>query len=291
MISLIIPTLDAEDYIENLLDRIKQQTCKVDEIIIVDSESTDNTVALCSKYENVRVISILRSEFDHGRTRDMALRESKGDYILFMTQDALPQDECYVENLLKPFSDEDVALVGGRQVARSDAWKMEKLVREFNYPSASYVRSKEDISQYGIKTYFCSDVCSAYRRDVYEKLGGFEFPLKTNEDMFYAATVIQSGYKVAYAADAVVIHSHNFTLKEQYKRNYIQGIEIEKHKELLGNVSQNAEGMRFVKYVSKELLKKGYVFSFIHFGFDCCARLIGSKLGAKQGRDCDESSF
>ena len=282
-ISLIIPTLNAEHFIELLIDRIRRQTLPPNEIIVVDSESTDNTVSKCSGIEGVQVVSILRREFDHGGTRDMALRVSRGDYVLFMTQDALPQDEYYIENLLKAFDDSEVVVAYGRQIARPDAVRMEKLVREYNYPSVSHVRSKQDIPQYGIKTFFCSDVCSAYRRDIYEEIGGFEHLLKTNEDMFYAAKAIQQGYKVAYMANAKVIHSHNFSLREQYQRNYILGIEMEKHRDLLENVSQDSEGKKMVKYVSKELLKRGYVISFIHFGFDCCARFLGNRAGRKKG--------
>ena len=78
-----------------------------------------------------------------------------------------------------------------------------------------------------------------------------------------------------------VYHSHNLSLAEQYKRNYIQGYELERHKALLGNVSQNEEGWKLVAYVTKKLLAKGRLISFIHFGFDCLARFLGSKMGKR----------
>lgn len=285
-ISVIIPVLNAEKYIKALLDALFEQTVKPDEIVVVDSESEDSTALICSQYANVRIIPIKRKDFDHGKTRDMALRTCDSDYILFITQDAYPKDKYYIENLLKPFKyDEKIAISSGRQIAREDATPMEKCIRNFNYPEKSSVRSKDDLEQLGIKTFFFSDVCSAYRKDIYEKVGGFEYPLKTNEDMFYAAKVIQEGYKIAYAADAKVIHSHNMTLKEQYKRNYIQGYEIERHKEILCNVSQNSEGVKLVKEVCNELIKNGHFISFVHFGFDCCARVLGSKIGAAKAKD------
>ncbi len=283
-ISVIIPTLNGAEYIVNLIDKFNSQTIRPDEIVVVDSESDDNTVELCRNYDNVRVIEILRKDFNHGGTRDMALRTCNSDFVLFTTQDAVPNNEFYIENLLKPFEDDNVAIASGRQIAREDAWQMEKLVREFNYPAESHVRSKADLAKYGIKTYFFSDVCSAYRKDIYEQLGGFENPVKTNEDMFFAAKVIENGYKVAYAADAEVIHSHNFTLKEQYNRNVTIGAELERHKELLNGVSADAEGMKLVKYVSLKLLKKGRIFQFIRFGFDCCARKLGNAMGKRKSR-------
>ena len=283
-ISVIIPTLNGAEYIVNLIDKFNSQTIRPDEIVVIDSESDDNTVELCRNYDNVRVIEILRKDFDHGGTRDMALRTCDSDFVLFTTQDAVPNNEFYIENLLKPFDDSGVAIASGRQLARADAWPMEKLVREFNYPAVSHIRSKADLPQYGIKTYFFSDVCSAYRKDIYEQLGGFEIPVSTNEDMFFAAKAIENGYKVAYAAEAEVIHSHNFSLKEQYKRNAVIGAELEKHKELLNGVSADSEGMKLVKYVSLKLLKKGRIFQFIRFGFDCCARKLGNAVGKRKAR-------
>lgn len=282
MVSIIIPTVNAEACIGALINALQKQTCKPDEIIVVDSESSDRTIDIIKQYPDVQLFQIKRKEFDHGKTRDMALRASKGDYVIFMTQDAMLANEFCIEKLLEPMKqDKQVVLSTARQLPRTDAWRMEKLVRAFNYPAESRIRSKADIPDMGIKAFFCSDVCAAYRRDIYEKLGGFEYPIKTNEDMFYAAKVINNGYKIAYVADAVVIHSHNFTLKQQYVRNYIQGMEIEKHKDILGNVSQESEGMKLVKYVSLELLKRGQILSFVHFGFDCIARFMGSKAGKR----------
>lgn len=281
-ISVIIPTLNGAGYIDRLITRLNAQTVKPDEIVVVDSQSDDNTVELCRKHSNVRIIEILRKDFDHGGTRDMALRTCKSEFILFTTQDAMPNNEFYIENLLRPFEDEGVVIASGRQLARKDASPMEKLTREFNYPPVSHVRSKADLQKYGIKTYFFSDVCAAYRRDIYEKLGGFESPLMTNEDMFYAARVIENGYKIAYAADAEVIHSHNFTLKEQYRRNVVIGTELERHRELMHNVSSDAEGIKYIKFVSARLLKKGMVIQFIRFGFDCCARKLGNIAGRRK---------
>lgn len=281
MITVIIPTLNAEKEIGGLIESLRVQTLKPEQIIVVDSQSDDRTVAICDKYENVKVIPILRKDFDHGGTRDMAIRNCESEFVVLLTQDAMPQNPAFLERLVEPFKDPGVAAVTGRHLPRTDATRMEKLVRRFNYPAESHVRSREDLERMGIKTYFFSDVCSAYRRDTYLELGGFEHPVKTNEDMFFAAKAIQNGYKIAYAADAAVIHSHNLTLKEQYRRNYALGIEMQRHKHLLGPVSQESEGIKLVKYVSLELLKKGHILSFVHFGFDCCARLLGSRMGRK----------
>ena len=161
-LSLIIPTLNAEKDICPLIDSLKKQTIVPDEIIIVDSESEDATVETVRKYPEVRLIRIKRKEFDHGRTRDMALRKSGGDYVIFMTQDALPKNRYMIEKLLEPFfRDGKVALSTGRQLPKYDATRMEQLVRRYNYPETSRIRSKDDIAEMGIKAFFASDECAA----------------------------------------------------------------------------------------------------------------------------------
>ncbi len=281
MISVIIPTLNAEKELPGLLSAIKSQKPSPYEIIVIDSGSEDKTKEICRSFNTVRLIEIQRSEFDHGRTRDFGLRSSHGDVVVFLTQDALPIGEEFLLNLVSPLSDGLVAVSTGRQIPKENASKMEKLVRTFNYPEESHVRSKEDLQNMGIKTFFSSDVCAAYNREIYLSLGGFEYPVLTNEDMFYAAKAINSGYKIAYAANAQVFHSHDYSLREQYIRNYAQGYEIERHRELLGEVSKESEGVKLVKFVSSKLLSHGLFLSFIRFGLDCVARYLGSAMGRR----------
>ena len=280
-ISVIIPVLNAEKDLPGLLKALSEQTLQADEIIVTDSESSDRTRQI-AEAEGVRVIPVLRKEFDHGGTRDMALRASLGDIVVFLTQDAVPAESSFLEKLIRPLSEEGVAVVTGRQLPKKSATRVERLVRIFNYPAESHIRSEADVEKMGIKAFFCSDVCAAYNREIYLELGGFEYPLKTNEDMFFAAKTLRNGYKVAYAADAQVFHSHNLTLKEQYQRNRIQGYEIERHRDLLGNVSQVPEGWKLVRYMSAQLLKEGRLVSFAHFGLDCCARFMGSRIGRRK---------
>ena len=279
-VSVIIPALNAEKDLPGLLKALSEQTLRADEILVTDSESEDRTRQIAEE-AGARVIPVRRKDFDHGGTRDLALRESTGDIVVFMTQDAVPADEHLLENLIRPLSEESVAVVCGRQLPKENATRVERLVRTFNYPAESHVRSEADVEKMGIKAFFCSDVCAAYNRGIYLELGGFEHPLKTNEDMFFAAKAIRNGYRVAYSAEAQVFHSHNLTMKEQYRRNWIQGYEIERHRALLGDVSQVPEGWKLVRFMSAKLLKEGRVFSFVHFGLDCCARLTGSRAGRR----------
>lgn len=190
------------------------------EILVIDSGSTDATPIIAARYApRVRLLEIPRERFDHGGTRDYALRQSTGDFVCFFTQDALPEDERCLERLLSAFSAPDVAAVYGRQIAYPDAPEYERLTRAFNYPVEPRTWREADIPYYGVKSYFFSNVCSAYRREAYLAVGGFDTPIISNEDMMMAAKLLHAGYALAYTPDAAVYHSHRYTLAEELRRN------------------------------------------------------------------------
>lgn len=280
-VSVIIPTRNAAETLPALLERLQSQTLRPNEIFVVDSASTDGTVKLAEDCPGVRVLSIERAAFDHGGTRDMALRQTVGEFVCFLTQDALPEDDGYLAALLAPFADERVGAVCGRQMARSDALPEEKLTRAFNYPADSFTRDQGDRARLGIKTYFLSDACSAYRRSAYLVAGGFEHPIETNEDMLMAARLIAGGWRIAYSAEAAVLHSHRFSLRQDYQRSWRIGAFLACYATELGGASANSEGMRYVAFVSKALLRHGRVVSFARFGLHCVARYLGSRAGGK----------
>ncbi len=284
-LSVVIPTLNAENEIDSLLDTIEAQSLKPLDIVVVDSSSDDGTVDEVAKHPCVNLIRIERKEFNHGSTRDMALRRSAGEFVCFLTQDAVPASNLYLERLVAPFlADDSIALVTGRQLPKADARRFEQLVRKFNYPNVPSVRSKSDLPKYGIKTFFASDTCSAYRRTAYLECGGFDH-VNTNEDMLMAARFIASGLKVAYEPSAEVYHSHNLAPSQQFARNRAVGMFLESHADDLMYASEIGEGGRLVKAVSSELLREGRFGELFAFGFDCCARLLGNRAGRRAAKN------
>lgn len=283
-ISVIIPTLNAEHEIEALLIALERQSIRPNEILVVDSASEDKTIELVQKHKIVRLLEIDRQDFNHGTTRDMALNESSGDFVCFLTQDAVPVSDDYLKRLVAPMvEDSNVALVSGRQLPKANARRFEQLVRDFNYPDTPSVRSKGDLEKFGIKTFFASDTCSAYRRTAYLECGGFDY-VNTNEDMLMAAKFIASGMKVAYEPRAEVYHSHNLTPSQQFARNRAVGFFLETHADDLMQASEIGEGGRLAKAVSSQLLREGNLVEFIAFGVDCCARLLGNRAGRRAAR-------
>ena len=196
----------------------------------------------------VEVVHITRHEFDHAGTRDMGLRMSDADYVLFMTMDAIPKDNYLVEKLLSGFRRADnIAVSYARQLPKKDCNRIEQITREFNYPAQSRVQTSDDIKELGIKAYFCSDVCAMYDTSIYRSLGGFKAPAIFNEDMVYAAGALDAGYAVSYCADALVYHSHNYTGRQYYRRNFDLGVSQADHPEIFERFNVKGTGMQLVR--------------------------------------------
>lgn len=277
--SVVIPTLNAENTIGSLLRELAQQTVEPEEILVVDSQSEDQTVSIALE-EGATVFRIERQSFDHGGTRDWAFRQTRTPYVVFMTQDALPADRESLRRLLDPLeADSNIAVVGGRQMAYSTATRYEQLVRSFNYPTESRVWSAEQIGELGVRAFLVSDAFAAYRRSAYLAVGGFDHHILTNEDMMMTQKLLDGGFRAAYAADACVLHSHNLTWKQQYHRNYIVGMTLQRYKDRFRNVQETGEGKKLAKHVLTALVKEGRILDCLRFSADCSARLLGNRAG------------
>lgn len=246
-VDVIIPTYRPDEKVVRLIQKLLKQTYPVNEIHIVDTETGVFPEEIYSMSEKLKVTKIQKSEFDHGGTRRMAADESNADIIVFMTQDAMPFDDKLLEELLRPFEKDKVAVTYARQMADHLCGKIEQFTREFNYPDKNILKSYKDIERLGIKTFFCSDVCAAYRKNIYDECGGF--PKKTifSEDSIMAAKVLKAGYFVAYTAEAKVWHSHKYNCIQQFKRNYDLAVSQVDFPEIFNNVKSEHEGIKLVK--------------------------------------------
>lgn len=264
-IDLIIPTYKPDKTLIDTIATMQSQTVKINKIIIMNTEQKffermTYATSFVNSNKNMEVKHISKKEFDHGRTRNQGVARSDADYFLMMTQDAVPVGNRLVEELVYALeADESIAVAYARQIARDDSKEAEKFARLFNYPDESAVHTQADVATLGIKAYFCSNVCAMYRRDIFDELGGFLNHAIFNEDMLYAAKAIKAGYKVAYVSTAKVIHSHNYTNKEQYSRNFDIGVSHAKHPEVFEGLNTKGEGKKLVKMTVDHLrhCKKG----------------------------------
>ena len=251
-VDVIIPVYKPDKTFFELIEKLEKQTLSVQRIIIMNTEEKYFTQLaygsrFLEKYHNIHVYHLSKKEFDHGFTRHIGVKKSDADVFLMMTQDAIPVDEHLVEYLVKALEQEGVAAAYARQMPKEDCGIIESYTRRFNYPEKSLVKSHRDLEKLGIKTYFCSNVCCAYNRKIYDELGGFIRHAIFNEDMIYAAKAVQTGYKIAYVAEAQVLHSHNYTCKQQFHRNFDLGVSQADHPEVFADVPSEGEGIRSVK--------------------------------------------
>lgn len=263
-IDVIIPVYKPDTTFFELIEKLEKQTFPVNQIIIMNTEEKYfDKLAYGSrffeKYHNIRVTHISKKEFDHGFTRCMGVKKSDADIFVMMTQDAIPADLELVEKLVKALEQKKVAAAYARQLPQKDCGIIESYQRMFNYPKESMLKSFKDKETLGIKTYFCSNVCCAYDRKIYDELGGFIHQAIFNEDMIYAAKAINSGYQIAYVAEAHVYHSHNYTAGQQFHRNFDLGVSQAKHPEVFEGLPSEGEGIRSVKATMQYLKeqKKG----------------------------------
>ena len=256
-IDVIIPTYRPGKEFRLLLERLKQQSVPVRRVVIINTEKKFWDSRWEQEFPFTEVHHIKKEEFDHGGTRRKAAELTDAEIMVFMTQDALPADRDLIRNLTAPLKEPETAAAYARQLPNASCSFVERYTRSFNYPDKSSVKSREDLPVYGIKTFFCSNVCAAYRKDVYESLGGFTGHTIFNEDMIYASAVIQHGYRIAYAADAKVIHSHNYTCMQQFRRNFDLGVSQAEYPEVFQTASSESEGIRMVKKTFRYLCVNG----------------------------------
>ena len=283
-VDVIILTYKPQKRLLKVIDLLEKQTMPINRIIIMNTEEKYwNTFLYGEKLlkvrDNVEVHHLSKMEFDHGGTRKLAVKRSGADYFICMTDDAVPADEKLVEELLKPLIEKKAEFSYARQLPNEDCRVIERFTREFNYTAESCIKSKEDLERLQIKTYFFSNVCAAYTRSVYDALGGFADNAIFNEDMYLAAAAIKAGYRIAYAAEAKVFHSHNYNNRMQFRRNFDNGVSQALRPDIFEDISSTGEGIKMVKLTIKYLQEQGKWYLIPKLIVSSGFKYIGFKLG------------
>lgn len=282
-VDVLVPVYKPDEKLRKLLFRLQQQTVTVQKIILLHTIE-EPKVEIASYIPDgftvpIEEMSIPLEEFDHGGTRAYGAEKSDAEFMLYMTQDAVPANERLIEELLAPFADVGVGICYARQLPRKEAKAVERLIRGFNYPDTDRIQTASDVETLGIKAYFCSDVCALYRKSAYEAIGGFVKKTIFNEDMIAAADMLAYGYKVIYVAGARVIHSHSYTLRQQFSRNFDLAVSQVQYKRVFEGISSENEGISMVKTICKYLCKHGKLLQIPYFILECAVKFLGFRLG------------
>lgn len=227
--SVVIPAKNAASIIGDVLDAVTTQKAPWPyEVILIDSGSRDGTLDVVARYPQVRVIQIPPAEFGHGRTRNLGVASAHGDFVAFLTHDAIPADDQWLVSLVAPMLDShEVAGVFGRHLAHKGATPCVVRDLELHFEGLRQAGARlrlDDADRYlrdpGYRQllHFYSDNNSCMRRSVWEKI---PYPdVHYAEDQLWAQKIIEQGHVKAYAHDAVVRHSHDYGVVETFRRSF-----------------------------------------------------------------------
>ena len=281
--AVVIPTKNAANYIKNLISISINVGIMKKRIFILDSDSVDTTVEFVQESSLV-VNHIPSNTFNHGGTRNLGARlatEQGAEILVFMTQDALPADDQWLEQLTAPIRSGEAVATFARQLPRPGASLLEQFSRYFNYPSRSQSRTRADIARLGVKAFFFSNVCSAIRADVFWAVGGFPERVIMNEDMTLAAKLLRAGHTIKYVAESEVIHSHEYSLVQQFRRNFDVGAFFAGADPELAGAKVSGEGLRFVREQMRYVVRHGRVDLLPLVFLEAAAKFSAFQLGKR----------
>ena len=282
-VDVLIPAYRPGEKFARLLSALRRQDTPVRKIIVVNTEE-EYWDRRFERMDGLEVHHIKKKDFDHGATRNLLMSRTDADVGVFMTDDAVPADAHLISALLEGFegegpSGEKVIAVYARQLPDKDCAPAERFTRGFNYPEESRVKTQADVESLGIKAYFCSDVCCAYRRELFLEQGGFISRTIFNEDMIFAAGALKAGYAVCYQAKARVVHSHNYGCMQQLRRNFDLGVSQADHPEVFAGLPSEGEGIRLVKETAVWLAGSGRLLGIPGLVVKSGCKYAGYRLG------------
>ena len=218
-ISILIFTKNNSKTIEKILDAIQtQSTTKTFEIIAVDSSSSDNTVKVLENH-GCKIISILASEFAHGRTRNQAAQTAAGDILIFMNGDAIPKNDVWLEKLVAPIDGKNVATFS-RQIPYPETPIVEQIFLNKVYSDKPRTVEKQSLERRDLdSSIFFSTVSAAVKRDIFDQFR-FSDQILISEDQELAVRFIMAGFTIKYVPESIVTHSHSYSISRVFRRYF-----------------------------------------------------------------------
>ena len=263
-IAIVIPVFRPDGRLKMCIERLLRQSVMPDRILlnVLYENPVDREIPEVYMDERIEVRYTPREEYDRAGSRDTILRELDSDIVIFMVQTAIPQNRYLVEKLTEPFKEKRTAVVYGRHMTDDECSPIECCVRQFNYPPKGMTKSLEDAGKLGIRTFFNSNVCAAYRRRAYLETEGFGKRMIAGEDMLAARRLLEKGLEGVYAPEAEVIYYRNDDLHGLWKRNFDIGVAHAEHPEMLENTKPGKEGVRLVR-VTSALLRQNHMEEYL----------------------------
>ncbi len=282
---VVCPIYKGYSYLKPLYESFfRQRNIEINKVVFPITNSNDEEMNLIRKFvaeHNIISFEVEKDEFSHSLTRELAIKsycESK--IVIMLSQDIkIVNDDCFY-NLVKDIDSGESVFNYAKQICTNKS--IEKYIRQKNYPTNSAFIEKKDINNLGLMAFFASDACSAYNRDIFLKINGYNgYNVMMSEDMLYSKFVLDAGYKKKYCADAVVDHSHKYKLKDLYKRYKDTGI-FYKKVGIFNDYKTTDSGLKLALYVLKQALKNFDLPVLLRWLPDMAARYLGMKAGRGQ---------
>ncbi len=208
--SVVIRAFNEEKHLSRLLDGILHQTIQDVQVILVDSGSSDRTVEIANEYA-VQIVHIQPQDFTFGRSLNLGISHAKADFVVFASAHVYPVYPDWLERLLEPFQDQKVAISYGKQRGMETTQFSEHQIFEHWFPDTSTIHQNYP---------FCNNANAAIRKKLWEQ-NAYNETLPGLEDLAWARWVHEQGYRIAYVAEAEIIHVHNESwhgISNRYRR-------------------------------------------------------------------------
>ncbi len=277
-VSIVIRALNEAEHLPALFEGIQSQSRQPDEVILVDSGSTDNTKSLSASY-GASIVEISPAEFTFGRSLNIGCQAATGDLLVFASAHVYPLDPYWLENLTSPFEqDSSLGLVYGRQMGDERSSFSEAEIMRRWFPLQRNTNQDHP---------FCNNANCAVRKSIWKE-NPYDESITGLEDMAWAKQVLNLGYRVWYEPDAAIVHIHEESISQvthRYRREAIAHKMIFGHQKLgmfeaIGLFVANVIRDYLAAIPRKKLLRN--IFTIPKFRF---AQFRGAWLGFRQHQD------
>jgi len=225
--SISILTKNEERNIGSCLEAVySQKNVGEFEVILVDSGSTDATLEIAGRYP-IRIEQIPARDFHHARTRNLAASLGRGPILVNLSGDAIPASDVWLQKLVANFEDAGVGAAYGRQLPKAGSATERYATFDTVYGDQRIVKDPAHRNGLGYRFYHFSDVNSAIRRSVWERIP-YPENLKMFEDLAIAKQILDGGWKIVYEPEAPVFHSHHYTAVQLFKRYFDIGYALKR---------------------------------------------------------------
>ena len=295
-VDVIIPVCHGDKKLFRLLECLAMQTVIPAKVILLNVE-TGWKEDSCEELQNqiykhfgkyklfghklplqLEIVPIKERNFDEGATRNIGAKRATSPFLLFMKQNAIPADPKVIEELLYSL-EKGVDVAWARHVTGPTAGVIKTYVTMYDYPSKSYVRTKQDISKYGVCAYRISNACALYRRDVFENQGGFSDRIIAGEGNLFGAGLLKDNGKIAYCAEAKVYYSENSNWLAQFRRKFDEGVSHAQNSRVFKVGSEEKAGFKFGMDVFSYLINQKYYMEIADFIGESLFKGAGYLLG------------